>query len=110
MNEIVTHMSVPHGHPSLPGHFPGRPIVPGVLLLDLVFEAIRSSLAQPVQLLAIVSAKFLQAVAPQSRVDVEIKLMPDESAGRVKARFLARHANAPVLEGSFLLQLAEPAP
>ena len=23
-------------HPSLPGHFPGRPLVPGVLILDAV--------------------------------------------------------------------------
>jgi 3-hydroxyacyl-[acyl-carrier-protein] dehydratase len=110
MNEIVTHLSVPHDHPSLPGHFPGRPIVPGVVLLDLVFEAIRNSLARPVELLAIASAKFLQAVAPETRVDVEIKLIPDESAGRVKARFFARHANTPVLEGNFVLQIAERAP
>jgi 3-hydroxymyristoyl/3-hydroxydecanoyl-(acyl carrier protein) dehydratase len=25
---------IPQDHPSLPGHFPGRPIVPGVVVLD----------------------------------------------------------------------------
>lgn len=25
---------IPKDHPSLPGHFPGRPIVPGVVVLD----------------------------------------------------------------------------
>ena len=29
-------------HPSLPGHFPGHPIVPGVVLLDRVLEAIET--------------------------------------------------------------------
>lgn len=37
--------TVPHDHPSLPGHFPGRPVVPGVLLLDAVITAARGAFA-----------------------------------------------------------------
>jgi len=33
-------MAIPHkvdaDHPALPGHFPGHPIVPGVVILDLI--------------------------------------------------------------------------
>lgn len=29
-------LQFPEDHPALPGHFPGRPIVPGVVLLDHV--------------------------------------------------------------------------
>jgi 3-hydroxymyristoyl/3-hydroxydecanoyl-(acyl carrier protein) dehydratase len=101
MNEIVTHFVVPADHPSLAGHFPGRPIVPGVVLLDLVYEALAAAL--PVELVSIVSTKFQQAVAPGMRVDLTVKLMPDEQPGRMKARFTAMHARAPVLEGSFML-------
>ncbi|MBD7987256.1 hypothetical protein H9645_04370 [Luteimonas sp. Sa2BVA3] len=31
---------VEHAHSCLPGHFPGRPLVPGVLVLDHVLAAI----------------------------------------------------------------------
>jgi 3-hydroxymyristoyl/3-hydroxydecanoyl-(acyl carrier protein) dehydratase len=118
MNDIVTHSSVPGDHPSLPGHFPGRPIVPGVVLLDLVFDAIRTwsesrdGIAQPIALLSIVSTKFLQAVAPETRLDMHIKLMAEAPPGetqtrQLKARFTVSHANVSVLEGSFMLAVAE---
>jgi 3-hydroxyacyl-[acyl-carrier-protein] dehydratase len=106
MNDIVTHTTVPRDHPSLAGHFPGRPIVPGVVLLDLVFDSIKAHVAAPVTLAVIVSSKFLQAVAPEARIDMHIKLADDAQPGRLKARFVASHASAPVLEGSFLLDVA----
>jgi 3-hydroxyacyl-[acyl-carrier-protein] dehydratase len=106
MNEITAHSVVALDHPSLAGHFPGRPIVPGVVLLDLVLAAIRSASPQPLKLEAIVSTKFLQAVAPESRVDMQIKLAPDDG-GRLKARFVCSHAEATVAEGSLLLSTEE---
>jgi len=35
---------VPASHPAVPGHFPGNPIVPGVVILSRVVEAIRRQL------------------------------------------------------------------
>ena len=34
---------VPGTHPCLPGHFPGRPLVPGVVILDHVIAAIEAA-------------------------------------------------------------------
>jgi 3-hydroxyacyl-[acyl-carrier-protein] dehydratase len=103
MNTIVTQLSVPREHPSLPGHFPGHPIVPGVVLLDLVFAAIRAELGPATSLQSIVSTKFTRAVEPEMRIDLEIKFAADQ-AGLWKARFSATHAGEPVLEGSLLIR------
>ena len=33
-------LSVPAAHPTASGHFPGRPVIPGALLLDEVAQAV----------------------------------------------------------------------
>lgn len=102
MNDIITHVIVPSDHPSLAGHFPDRPIVPGVVLLDTVLAAIRSAAGESLRLGAIVSSKFLQAVDPGMRIELQIKFTAQDAA-RWKARFSATHSGTPVFEGSFLL-------
>jgi len=37
--EIRQRIRVDAAHPSLPGHFPGQPVVPGVVLLDRIASA-----------------------------------------------------------------------
>ncbi len=62
MSRIEFEFVVAPDHPSLPGHFPGRAIVPGVLLLDHVFEALRRSTGLEVS--RVVHARFSSALFP----------------------------------------------
>ncbi|MDB5947771.1 MAG: dehydratase [Ramlibacter sp.] len=48
MSRLAFEFSVPAGHPSLAGHFPGNPVVPGVLLLDHVLHALEQSTGRSV--------------------------------------------------------------
>ncbi len=57
---------VPGTHPALPGHFPGRPVVPGVLLLDHVLRALHHLTGRE--------------LAQLKQVKFSSPLMPDESA------------------------------
>ncbi|TKR30363.1 beta-hydroxyacyl-ACP dehydratase [Luteimonas gilva] len=63
---------VPADHPSLPGHFPGRPVVPGVVLLDRVLEAIEAEGA-PVGALRLPQAKFLRPLLPEETARIELQ-------------------------------------
>jgi 3-hydroxyacyl-[acyl-carrier-protein] dehydratase len=43
-------LAIPAEHPALAGHFPGAPVAPGVLVLDLVLSAAESWLTRPLTL------------------------------------------------------------
>lgn len=50
-------------HPAFAGHFPGMPILPGVVLLDAAVHAVSQALGSSVSC-QISSAKFLSPVGP----------------------------------------------
>lgn len=63
--------SIPTDHASLPGHFPGRPIVPGVVLLDRVLDAIEATHG-PLGPLRLPQVKFVQPLLPGEPAEVMI--------------------------------------
>jgi 3-hydroxyacyl-[acyl-carrier-protein] dehydratase len=56
-------------HPSLPGHFPDAPLVPGVLILDEVLAALRVWQAD-YEPTAIRTVKFLQPLRPEQQFTI----------------------------------------
>lgn len=74
----MTSFSIPIDHPSLPGHFPGRPLVPGVILLERVIEAVASEclalgLEPPRQSLRLPQVKFLHPLLPGETARIELE-------------------------------------
>lgn len=55
-------LPIPADHPALPGHFPGRPVVPGVVLLDQAQRLIEAHCGQGCSGLAM--AKFSSPATP----------------------------------------------
>lgn len=55
---------MPPDHPALPGHFPGRPIVPGVVLIDRAILFAERLLGCADVCWQIANAKFLSPVGP----------------------------------------------
>lgn len=83
-------------HPSLAGHFPGRPIVPGVVLLDEMFAVIGSR-----RVASLSTVKFLVPVLPGQEVAVSLGERPD---GRLA--FECMVAGRAVLRGTLVFGTA----
>jgi len=57
-------MNVAPDHPAFTGHFPGRPILPAVVVLAEVLATVEAQTGRSLQHWMIVTAKFLVAVTP----------------------------------------------
>jgi len=58
-------------HPSLPGHFPDAPIVPGVVILDEVAEAL-TAWRKDCQLTDIRTTKFIAPLKPEQPFTINL--------------------------------------
>jgi 3-hydroxymyristoyl/3-hydroxydecanoyl-(acyl carrier protein) dehydratase len=91
------HFVVDPSHPSLPGHFPGAPVVPGVLVLERVVAAIEA-MHGPLAALRLPQAKFVQPLLPGERADVELADTTGEG-GAPRWRFRVLRGDALVASG-----------
>lgn len=89
--------TIPPHHPALAGHFPGRPIVPGVVILDEVLALLAQ--AEPERRVsALVSAKFTAVLAPG--VACAVTFTPRADGG---LRFACVAAGQPIASGLLAL-------
>jgi 3-hydroxymyristoyl/3-hydroxydecanoyl-(acyl carrier protein) dehydratase len=68
--------AVPAEHPAFPGHFPGRPIVPGVVLLDQAILFAETLLGKQVDRWQVGNAKFLSPVGPAETLVFSLQPTP----------------------------------
>lgn len=62
-------MRVAADHPALAGHFPGNPVVPGVVILEQLVQVLRQQMGE-LRVTALPSVKFLAPMVPDQDYDV----------------------------------------
>jgi 3-hydroxymyristoyl/3-hydroxydecanoyl-(acyl carrier protein) dehydratase len=78
-------LSIAAEHPAYAGHFPAFPVLPGAVLLDAVFAALREARGIELTEWQIASAKFLKLVRPGDALIVEHEA-PDSGTIRFTVR------------------------
>ena len=95
-----TALQIAPDHPAFAGHFPGQPLLPGVLLLAHVLEA---ALAEPALASRLgtaprlASAKFLSPVRPGERIEMSF----DTAASSARLGFEVRCGDKLAASGQF---------
>lgn len=70
-------VSIGIGHPAIAGHFPGRPIVPGVLVLREVLETVRDAVGKVKFVAGLPTVKLTSPLKPGEILIVEVTVETD---------------------------------
>jgi 3-hydroxymyristoyl/3-hydroxydecanoyl-(acyl carrier protein) dehydratase len=97
-----TALAIAREHPAYTGHFPGRPILPAVVILAEVLAAIDAAVPGSAAGLSVANAKFLKAVTPGTPLVLAHAQAPDGSV-----RFEVRSPADLVASGRLMRAAAE---
>ena len=92
--DALTSLTIPAEHPALDGHFPGVPVLPGVLLLDEIVRRVESDGGIDGGRWRIGTAKFVKPVRPGETLTLGHELLPNGSI-----RFNILRGGQPVAHG-----------
>ena len=95
ISSICEHFHIAASHPALPGHFPGNPVVPGVVLLERVAAAARRAFGTDVT--GLPQVKFLRPLRP--REDAELRIERNGAS----AKFSIHHGQELIAAGTLEL-------
>lgn len=88
-NRILAEIELNPNHDIYRGHFPGQPILPGVLQLQIVKEILASALEKNIHLKSASNIKFLSMVDPRAvnSLQLEIEIISEiEDVCRISAK------------------------
>ena len=91
IRDITESLRIPAQHPSLPGHFPGNPVVPGVVLLDQVASALERAGAG--RFARIAAVKFIAPLLPDEDAELHVH------CEGTRVRFRIEREGSPILRG-----------
>jgi 3-hydroxyacyl-[acyl-carrier-protein] dehydratase len=65
--------TVDDGHPALSGHFPGEPVLPGVVLLEEAIDAAEEWLGPGLAVVGVPQVKFMAPLGPGDEATMSLR-------------------------------------
>jgi len=72
---VETNLAIAREHPAFEGHFPGRPVLPGVVLLAEALAGIEAATGSPSHAWTISIVKFLLPVEPGTPLTLALEAL-----------------------------------
>ena len=80
-------IDIDFSHPVFKGHFPEKPVFPGVMMCDIVRHLVSDKLGIRVQLMLAKNIKFLRMIVPSEddTYNVKISIIEDQEKYNIRA-------------------------
>lgn len=89
-NQNAIYLHLKKEHPVYQGHFPGNPITPGVLTLQMIRECVSNAIGKNLRYHTIKKCRFLGLVKPEN--DLKLTFSTTETNGIVTVNALLSNA------------------
>lgn len=102
---VTATLEINPAHPIFNGHFPGRPVVPGVCMVQIIKELLEEALGKSLQLQKADHIKFLSLIVPGESpvIEATINYSIDSSGLSVVAALLKGNVVCLKLRGNFVV-------
>ena len=86
-NEAVFTFRFPATDPTFTGHFPTRPLLPGIFQVEMARYAAALAARRTLGVREVIKAKFLRPILPEETIRVELKWTDKTGMLQVRASF-----------------------
>jgi 3-hydroxyacyl-[acyl-carrier-protein] dehydratase len=69
---VKARIAINEHHKIFEGHFPGKPVVPGVCMVQIILEIMETVVGKPVRLTEADAIKFLTVMSPKENKESEV--------------------------------------
>ena len=81
-DSVKAKIAINEHHKIFEGHFPGKPVVPGVCMVQIILEIMENIVEKPVRLTESDSIKFLTVMSSKENKEIDVSINYTTEPGR----------------------------